>query len=74
MFLFLQTISFTSIVTNAGIISFTMDLFETDDQYKVWFFVAYQYLNFGLVLLFAYLIEDVPLEVNDYLHNEPFLS
>lgn len=59
----LQTISFAAIVTNAGIICFTMDIFDTDDQTKVWFFVGYQYLNFGLTLLFAYLIEDVPEEV-----------
>ena len=59
-----QTISFAAIVTNAGIICFTMDIFETSDQSKVWLFAGYQYLNFGLTLLFAYLIEDIPEEVS----------
>jgi hypothetical protein len=62
-FSIMQSISFAAIVTNAGIICFTMDLFDTDAQTKVWIFVGYQYLNFGLMFLFAYLIEDTPLEV-----------
>jgi hypothetical protein len=65
-FIIAQTISFAAIVTNAGIICFTMDIFDTDDQTKVWFFAGYQYLNFGLTLLFAYLIEDTPLEVRHF--------
>ncbi len=53
-------------MTNAGLIVFTMDIVDVDNQGKVWLFALYQYLNFGLSVLLANFVDDIPEEVSLY--------
>ncbi len=54
-----------SVITNAGILCFTMRVLEpTSSIGLVWIFIGFQYFVFFAMALFAYLVDDVPLEVS----------
>lgn len=69
-----QTTALISVVTNAGLICFTMQLVNFSDQGVVWVFIGFQYFVILLMGLFAYLVDDVPEEVTIQLARQEHLK
>ena len=63
----LQLISVAAVVTNAGIVCFTMKILNFGSGEgavaTVWVFIGFQYMILVAMGLFAYLVDDVPEEV-----------
>ena len=64
-------LSFLSVVTNCGIVCFTMDVFPT--EMKVWLFITSQYVIFSGMYIFGMIIDDVPEEVSIQAARQEFL-
>jgi hypothetical protein len=59
-----QTMSVLACVTNCAIVCFTMDVFDSLSlSTRLWLFITMQYFIFGAMAFFAYLVDDVPEEV-----------
>ena len=61
----LQITSVASVVTNAALVVYTMQL--TDDFSSVgqlWIFIGFQYTIFVLMAFFSYMVDDVPEDVS----------
>lgn len=72
--LILQTMTIFSVITNAGVVAFTMELFENSDPVYRWvFFVCFQYFGFVLMGYFSFVVEDVPEEVSIQLQRQQFI-
>lgn len=69
----LQLTSIISVGTNAGIICFTMDIFDVTPQGKLWIFIGFQYFVFALMAIFAYIVDDQPEEVVIQLSRQDFI-
>lgn len=66
--------SIFAVITNAGVICFTMDVFDFEsDTNRVWFFIVFQYAIIAIMGLFAYIVEDVPDDVIIQLKRREFL-
>jgi hypothetical protein len=59
----LQMTSLAAVVTNAGILCYTMRLITFSGVGTVWLFVGFQYAVFIAMAIFAHLVDDVPAEV-----------
>jgi hypothetical protein len=59
----LQMTAIISVMTNAGILCFTMDLLHFSGVGTVWLFIGFQYVIFVAMAFFAMLVPDVPVEV-----------
>ena len=64
-------LSFLSVISNSGIICFTMDVFPTD--MKLWLFITFQYVIFSGMYIFEMVIDDVPEEVSIQAARQEFL-
>lgn len=61
----LTILSTLAVVTNAGIIVFTMNIFDDEtDHTRFWIFILFQWVLLGFQLSLAILIPDVPAEVS----------
>jgi hypothetical protein len=60
----LQMTSLAAVITNAGILCYTMKLITFSGVGTVWLFVGFQYSIFVAMALFAYLVDDVPADVS----------
>lgn len=72
--LILQTMTIMAVITNAGVVAFTMDLFDDAEVVYRWvFFVCFQYFGFFLMAYFSFVVEDVPEEVQIQLQRQQFI-
>lgn len=63
-----------SVITNAGVVAFTMDFFDDEEPVYRWvFFVCFQYFGFLLMAYFSFVVEDVPEEVSIQLARQQFI-
>lgn len=61
----LQITSVCSVVTNAALVCYTMQLTsDFSDVGQLWIFIGFQYTIFVLMAIFAYLVDDMPEEVS----------
>jgi hypothetical protein len=70
----LQLTAVIAVVTNAGIICFTMDLLTFSGVGTIWIFVGFQYFILIFMGLFAMLVDDVPPEVVIQLERQKYLA
>lgn len=60
-----QVTALAAVVTNAGLICYTMSLLNDYSPWGVvWIFIGFQYTCISLMGVFAYLVDDVPEEVD----------
>lgn len=60
----LQITSVASVVTNAALVCYTMQLTaDYSDVGQLWIFIGFQYTIFIIMAVFAYLVDDMPEEV-----------
>lgn len=64
----LQMTAVASVITNAGILCFTMKILDTSLVGSIWIFIAFQYVIFVAMGVFAYVVDDVPAEVSAHKH------
>eukprot|EP01031_Cornospumella_fuschlensis_P028338 gene28338-34214_t len=69
----LQMTALISVGTNAALLCFTMDLLSWSGVAKVWLFIGFQYFIITAMALFAYLVDDVPIEVTTQLARQEYL-
>ena len=69
-----QMTALASVITNAGIVCFTMELVQASPQGIVWSFIGLQYSIISLMALFAYIVPDVPEEVTIQLQRMEHLA
>lgn len=69
----LQMTAVISVVTNAGILCFTMQLIEFTSWGQVWLFIGFQYTIFILMAVFSWAVPDVPEEVEIQLQRQNYL-
>lgn len=63
-----------SVITNAGVVAFTMEFFEDEEVVYRWvFFVCFQYFGFVLMAYFSFVVDDVPEEVSIQLARQNFI-
>ncbi len=60
----MQMTAVIAVMTNAGLLCFTMDFIPDGAVDAIWVFIAFQYVVFLSMGLFAYLVDDVPREVS----------
>lgn len=70
----LQLTAVISVLTNSGILCFTMDLITFSGTGKIWLFIGFQYFIFVAMAIFAYLVDDVPYEVTIQLQRQEYLA
>lgn len=68
-----NTMATMGILTNLGIIVFTLDTFVVSDTTKIWIFMLMQYGMFALSLTLAIITPEVPLKVEVQLKRERFV-
>lgn len=60
-----QVTALAAVVTNAGLICYTMQLLDAYSPWGVvWIFIGFQYSIISLMGVFAYMVDDVPEEVD----------
>jgi len=59
----LQITAVIAVITNAGVLCFTMNVLHTNGTTAIWIFVIFQYAIFCTMGLFAFFVDDVPKEV-----------
>jgi hypothetical protein len=64
-----------AVVTNAGLAFFTMGVFSDPswDGWRVWLFLSYQYVIFGLIYAFMAAVPDVPSDVETQIQRQEFI-
>jgi hypothetical protein len=62
-----------AVITNAGIMCFTMELIPFTSWGQVWLFIGFQYVIFIAMAIFAYLVDDVPEDVAIQLQRQEYL-
>jgi hypothetical protein len=68
-------ISVTAVITNAGLICFTMTVIDWfSEQGRVWVFIGFQWVLISLQLYVQYAIDDVPEEVTIQLERKAFIN
>lgn len=60
----MQMTAVIAVMTNAGLLCFTMGFIPNGAVDVIWVFIAFQYVIFLSMGLFAYLVDDVPREVS----------
>ncbi len=64
-----------AVITNAAIISFTMDIFSDSTIYfRFWFFIILQWVVFALRYIIQEMVPDVPSEVELQLERAAFIN
>ena len=56
----LQMTSIAAVITNAGILCYTMQIITFSGVGTVWLFIGFQYTIFVAMAIFAYIVDDVP--------------
>jgi len=67
-----QGLSTAAVITNGGLICFTMDVLPFGLVYKIWIFILFQWCLISLQVLSQVLVEDVPSEVQIQLDRQAF--
>lgn len=62
-----------SVVTNAGILCYTMKVITFDGVGMVWIFIGFQYAIFIAMGFFSFYVDDVPEDVNIQLQRQEYL-
>ena len=71
----LQITSVASVVTNAALVVYTMDLTnDFSDVGQLWIFIGFQYTIFVIMAIFAFLVDDMPEEVAIQLGRQQYLQ
>lgn len=70
----LQMTAIISVVTNAGIVCYTMQLIEFSGVGTVWLFIGFQYVILISMAFFAMIVDDVPGEVIIQLQRQEYLA
>lgn len=70
----LQMTAIISVMTNAGIVCFTMDLLNFSSTGTVWTFIGFQYSILFSMAIFAGIVDDVPREVTVQLQRQDYLA
>jgi hypothetical protein len=69
-----QVISMASVISNAGLVAFTMEFFSGESNEWRWvYFILFQYLVFFIMAYFSYIVDDVPEEVAIQLERQKFI-
>ena len=68
-------IAVMAVITNAGLAFFTMGVFSDPswDGWRVWLFLSYQYVIFGLIYAFMAAVPDVPVDVETQIERQEFI-
>lgn len=69
----MQMTALISVITNAGILCFTMQLIQFSPWGEVWLFIGFQYTIFIAMAIFSYVVEDVPEDVSIQLQRQTYL-
>ena len=69
-----QIISLLAGVTNSAVVCFTMNIFDTTSEGRVWIFILLQYFIFASMWLFEIMIDDIPREVTIQLERREFIK
>ena len=69
-----QIIAAASVVTNSGLLCFTLRIITIDGVGLVWIFIGMQYFVFFVMLVAAYIIPDVPEAVSIQLKRQDYLA
>eukprot|EP01039_Chlorochromonas_danica_P003789 gene3789-4139_t len=68
-------ISIASVITNAGLVCFTMDVLHRFDIYgRSWIFIGFQWTLIGMQFLVEQMIPDVPEEVEIQIKRQEFIT
>jgi hypothetical protein len=62
-----------AVITNAGIMCFTMELIPFTAWGEVWLFIGFQYVIFVAMAVFSYIVDDVPEDVAIQLQRQEYL-
>ena len=69
-----QILAFTAVVTNAGLLCFTMQLLKFSNVGKIWIFIGFQYVVFVSMAVFAAVVDDVTAETSIQLERQEYLN
>jgi hypothetical protein len=69
----LQMTAIIAVITNAGIMCFTMELIPFTAWGEVWLFIGFQYVIFVAMAVFSYIVDDVPEDVAIQLQRQEYL-
>ena len=69
-----QIIAAAAVVTNSGLLCFTLRVISIDGIGLVWIFIGMQYFVFFVLLLTAYIIPDTPEVVSVQLKRQDYLA
>jgi hypothetical protein len=69
----LQMTAVISVVTNAGILCFTMEIIDFTAWGRVWLFIGFQYVIFVAMAVFSWAVPDVPEDVLIQLERQTYL-
>ena len=69
-----QVIALAAVVTNAGLLCFTMELLTFSGVGKIWIFIGFQYVLIVSMIFFAWLVDDVPQETQIQLERQEYLN
>ncbi len=69
-----QIIAAASVITNSGLLCFTLRVITIDGIGLVWIFIGMQYFVFFVMLLAAYVIPDIPEAVSIQLKRQDYLA
>jgi hypothetical protein len=70
----LQMTSVIAVITNAGILCFTMKLIHFHEIGTIWLFIGFQYSIFLAMAIFAAVVDDVPEYVSIQLGRQEYLN
>eukprot|EP01035_Chromulina_nebulosa_P017620 gene17620-23197_t len=69
-----QLTAIMAVITNAGLLCFTMQLIHFNGVEKIWLFISLQYFILICLALFAYFVDDVPEDVKIQLDRQAHLN
>lgn len=69
-----QIITIIAVITNAGLICFTMDVLNNYSPYaRLWIFIGYQWVLFTAMFASEYFVPDIPGEIEIQLKRQEFI-
>lgn len=69
-----QLTAYVAVVTNAGLVCFSMGVLDVSIEAKIWIFITVQYFVFMIMQIFSYLVDDIPEYVVIQLSRQDYLS
>ena len=70
----LQLTATLAVMTNAGLLCFTMEIITLSNVYRIWIFIIFQYFVFSGMKFLDIITDDVPEEVNIQVGRGAYLS